>query len=156
MGSSPRMRGAHSRVRIVGLPPRIIPADAGSTYPVIDYVASIGDHPRGCGEHEQIRQLGCGVPGSSPRMRGALIRTLLLGRDIRIIPADAGSTPRLASSIADSRDHPRGCGEHDVSTAENLNGIGSSPRMRGARSDQQSMARARRIIPADAGSTKAD
>ena len=30
--------------------------------------------------------------GSSPRMRGALIGSLLLRRNVGIIPADAGST----------------------------------------------------------------
>ena len=50
-GSSPRMRGAllghlHSRVYR-----RIIPADAGSTYPPSRVFTRIRDHPRGCGEH---------------------------------------------------------------------------------------------------------
>ena len=52
----------------------------------------------------------------------------------RIIPADAGSTQTSWRCTNPSGDHPRGCGEHP-----NLGGVsrpvwGSSPRMRGARS----------------------
>ena len=91
-GSSPRMRGAldtkHQKLKGTG----IIPADAGSTSSD-DWKALPGwDHPRGCGEHAPVTPSGASLPGSSPRMRGALTprpqRDILTG----IIPADAGST----------------------------------------------------------------
>ena len=96
----------------------------------------IRDHPRGCGEHV-IPQGSRRYPtGSSPRMRGAppqlVPATFLLG----IIPADAGSTDESSLTIPWSADHPRGCGEHDVVTEENKDIDGSSPRMRGARSQR--------------------
>ena len=47
-------------------------------------------------------------------MRGTLILCGLgLGR-MRIIPADAGNTSLPEGSSEGGRDHPRGCGEHDV------------------------------------------
>ena len=71
-GSSPRMRGAQAIIPMIGLPSRIIPADAGSTGKLQrpDHVGQ--DHPRGCGEHRSGCQRKQGRRGSSPRMRGAL------------------------------------------------------------------------------------
>ena len=51
------------------------------------------------------------------------------------------------------RDHPRGCGEHDVVAPGKYPVGGSSPRMRGALLNERISSHARRIIPADAGST---
>ena len=73
-----------------------------------------------------------GYPGSSPRMRGALVR---IRQDVQrsgIIPADAGSTAIVDLGDVMRRDHPRGCGEHGVEPAYCLVIPGSSPRMRGA------------------------
>ena len=50
-GSSPRMRGALDTVPLSHRFPRIIPADAGSTYDGLDVDFPHEDHPRGCGEH---------------------------------------------------------------------------------------------------------
>ena len=52
------------------------------------------------------------------------------------------------------RDHPRGCGEHSMRLLSEGLGIGSSPRMRGARGLIQSLRQGPGIIPADAGSTR--
>ena len=51
------------------------------------------------------------------------------------------------------KDHPRGCGEHDMSRQKEKGTKGSSPRMRGALLGDQSGVVGLRIIPADAGST---
>ena len=51
-GSSPRMRGAPHAVHDASHMPRIIPADAGSTVDCHCRTDTPGDHPRGCGEHE--------------------------------------------------------------------------------------------------------
>ena len=70
-GSSPRVRGAGSKVlhnaHIIG----IIPARAGSRNTVCVAVELFGDHPRACGEQRGERG-GCDfATGSSPRVRGA-------------------------------------------------------------------------------------
>ena len=131
----------------------IIPADAGSTGTPVDNSNQTEDHPRGCGEHCCITFSMVCFCGSSPRMRGAQSKKGYYFTCEGIIPADAGSTPRLALCIADSRDHPRGCGEHSPGTGLSRLLAGSSPRMRGALSTIQSRRSPRRIIPADAGST---
>ena len=50
-GSSPRMRGARSRVFRIRVFRGIIPADAGSTTAMRRLRYGVRDHPRGCGEH---------------------------------------------------------------------------------------------------------
>ena len=45
------MRGALRAVRELRPQWGIIPADAGSTWPVEMHGATLEDHPRGCGEH---------------------------------------------------------------------------------------------------------
>ena len=87
-------------------------------------------------------------------MRGALNVGKLALVVLGIIPADAGSTRKTALVLLRPRDHPRGCGEHDLfCTPDGLVG-GSSPRMRGARDQTIHIVHHIPIIPADAGSTR--
>ena len=132
-GSSPRMRGAHDG-RTGHIPPfGIIPADAGSTTIPCLSRRTCQDHPRGCGEHKQGHYAYYSNRGSSPRMRGALgwiVTGIML---VGIIPADAGSTIYWNGASSTSKDHPRGCGEHELNCIQPTKPTGSSPRMRGAR-----------------------
>ena len=70
----------------------IIPADAGNTILGLGLLIAGADHPRGCGEHSQVKECMPKEQGSSPRMRG----TLGVGgghiAGMGIIPADAGNT----------------------------------------------------------------
>ena len=111
-GSSPRMRGAPLRgaSNLIGM--GIIPADAGSTARSARACHEAQDHPRGCGEHDLRMHQGQMKAGSSPRMRGAHHITGPIDGNVRIIPADAGSTTGLISGDNGPLDHPRGCGEH--------------------------------------------
>ena len=111
-GSSPRMRGAHPNHHPRSDSRRIIPADAGSTCPVVRMIHRRKDHPRGCGEHTDSICEYCSMAGSSPRMRGAHKHGEKIYNLPGIIPADAGSTPRGSGSWRRRADHPRGCGEH--------------------------------------------
>ena len=111
-GSSPRMRGAQVPSVALRVSHGIIPADAGSTTPMVTVKYPRGDHPRGCGEHLCQQCLSVVPAGSSPRMRGARSASYYLGSGRRIIPADAGSTLSPAYARWMIRDHPRGCGEH--------------------------------------------
>ena len=106
-------------------------------------------------------------------MRGARARPADPARDCRIIPAYAGSTHQVFGVRDRKGDHPRVCGEHDLTLCRPDFELGSSPRMRGARLDpampwptRGSSPRMRgahiaqhadpvgaRIIPAYAGST---
>ena len=152
-GSSPRMRGAPRAQGWAICPARIIPADAGSTRPIPRLVLACGDHPRGCGEHLMVTLRSPSYLGSSPRMRGAPYSSTDGVGHHGIIPADAGSTEKLSYLNSVDEDHPRGCGEHSLTTIQKCTVCGSSPRMRGARVDYQTDLLPLRIIPADAGST---
>ena len=113
-GSSPRMRGALRLQTPVTLIIGIIPAYAGSTGGRHFGFWRRRDHPRVCGEHIMTALITRSQTGSSPRMRGALLRDG--GRDDRagIIPAYAGSTGEVVPSSRPMRDHPRVCGEHSM------------------------------------------
>ena len=152
-GSSPRMRGALARNDIGPIVGRIIPADAGSTQGYSFKGLGTGDHPRGCGEHSPRPCSPTGRRGSSPRMRGAQPGSRRHSHHRGIIPADAGSTNPTRFQPVAVKDHPRGCGEHEIEELKcNLN-KGSSPRMRGAQQRRVSQSFKFGIIPADAGST---
>ena len=152
-GSSPRMRGALTIDAVLVDNQRIIPADAGSTISSYPVWSSLGDHPRGCGEHMYPNVLSWRNSESSPRMRGARAEHDLVQARLGIIPADAGSTRPLTALAAWSADHPRGCGEHSTALLSRPLSEGSSPRMRGAHAKAHQERHWRGIIPADAGST---
>ena len=54
--------------------PRIIPACAGNTEAAVDDEIVSRDHPRVCGEHAEHDPIVSAVRGSSPRVRGTLVR----------------------------------------------------------------------------------
>ena len=91
-GSSPRVRGKRSR----SCPPRtrrrIIPARAGQTHGMARPRRPILDHPRACGANSIGFRCAHSASGSSPRVRGKLMRIALMIMNIRIIPARAGQT----------------------------------------------------------------
>ena len=92
--------------------------------------------------------------GSSPRMRGTLLRddgTLWLNR---FIPAHAGNTPRDGRTTSANTVHPRACGEHALFAAVAFSIVGSSPRMRGTRKAVSVGVFDCRFSPAHAGNTE--
>ena len=154
VGSSPQMRGALFAKQCGNHSSRIIPADAGSTLDPVCFHSDETDHPRRCGEHADPYGRAIRLWGSSPQMRGAPSALDSLGQVPRIIPADAGSTPRHTIGHLMCQDHPRRCGEHQGQIAfESIPG-GSSPQMRGAHARQDFPSAGAGIIPADAGSTR--
>ena len=153
LGSSPRMRGAHCGSFSLDVGHGIIPAYAGSTRSRTRFTHRGWDHPRVCGEHMSRMLCTMRLTGSSPRMRGARpsksAERLLEG----IIPAYAGSTLWRRAKSQPMRDHPRVCGEHGRLLHRQLQGLGSSPRMRGAHLVRIRVVDPEGIIPAYAGST---
>ena len=91
--------------------------------------------------------------GSSPHTRGAPDRGGQVFRVVGIIPAYAGSTPKLPAPEALVADHPRIRGEHGSRSAPPPGRRGSSPHTRGAHQRAPVCARHQGIIPAYAGST---
>ena len=131
LGSSPRMRG--TRIRRWGCRRRsgIIPAYAGNTAEVVEFVWFFQDHPRVCGEHYPLPSSVLCIWGSSPRMRGTLNFDAECELVSGIIPAYAGNTAGNSRRGCSRRDHPRVCGEHVLPGCVRSLTVGSSPRMRG-------------------------
>ena len=132
---------------------RIIPAYAGSTYPIRSFRPVDWDHPRIRGEHGTIWSAMKPVTGSSPHTRGALVAPYRRHGRRRIIPAYAGSTMAAYRLDLMTQDHPRIRGEHVAQIPGKIVKAGSSPHTRGAREDHGGRRQMRRIIPAYAGST---
>ena len=152
-GSSPRVRGLRGNVMVIALRHGIIPARAGFT--VITDAPERGgqDHPRACGVYLSNSPTTIMSIGSSPRVRGLLVRQLLRQIELRIIPARAGFTMRSASSRCPARDHPRACGVYLLRSCPGGSSAGSSPRVRGLPARPPVVAAGVRIIPARAGFT---
>ena len=135
-GSSPRVRGAADPQGARSRRSRIIPARAGSS----------------TSAHARTRQWR----GSSPRVRGAGTPEACTRRTVRIIPARAGSRTADGAGRFTGTDHPRACGEQSdrETCADCLHG--SSPRVRGAACGRAVRGCRARIIPARAGSSRAE
>ena len=153
-GSSPRVRGKPRDVDRAPQPPRLILACAGKTRFPLDDAPLRPAHPRVCGENAGA---GDALPhrgGSSPRVRGKLLRHRQERARVRLIPACAGKTSTRGKSIPQKTAHPRVCGENQVNREFAESHSGSSPRVRGKRSRAPPDRRARRLIPACAGKTR--
>ena len=91
-GSSPHVRGTPTIARHGSATAGIIPACAGNTLRLMARPYFWRDHPRMCGEHSFLPYLHLTSQGSSPHVRGTLVRGLRV-RELRgIIPACAGNT----------------------------------------------------------------
>ena len=91
-GSSPRMRGTLQRQPAAAACCRFIPAYAGNTI-ISEGQSNAGTvHPRVCGEHVHAVANAVVADGSSPRMRGTLVRSTPSSEIYRFIPAYAGNT----------------------------------------------------------------
>ena len=107
-----------------------------------------------CGEHKTCQNLLCMSAGSSPHVRGARHGSGRWNQSRGIIPACAGSTPKVTLCMRCVRDHPRMCGEHTLVGIGAGFAVGSSPHVRGAQEGHQARLQGHGIIPACAGSTR--
>ena len=133
-GSSPRVRGTLCAWQPARARLRFIPACAGNSPLASPNPALSTVHPRVCGELAHARRVGGIEGGSSPRVRGTLLRQLAEQLAQRFIPACAGN-----SQI----DSPSWQGSD-----------GSSPRVRGTPIQGSSGRSASRFIPACAGNSQ--
>ena len=152
-GSSPLVRGTlefgHPLVDRV----RFIPAGAGNTayQPPAQILFTV--HPRWCGEHPLKRLLAVSSNGSSPLVRGTLLKLKANGKVFRFIPAGAGNTLARCRTPRTYPVHPRWCGEHMRAVLLRTLMSGSSPLVRGTLDLFIPSDIRRRFIPAGAGNT---
>ena len=132
---------------------RIIPARAGQTPREWHQLIAGADHPRACGANSIGFRCAHSASGSSPRVRGKLMRIALMIMNIRIIPARAGQTDNITRLRGLRLDHPRACGANMDLNIANAYRPGSSPRVRGKLVFVEDAQIPLRIIPARAGQT---
>ena len=147
------MRGKLKGVKNHYIAPRLIPAYAGKTGVIFERENPAAAHPRVCGENISPPPRTCRAMGSSPRMRGKLIRFIRQRSANRLIPAYAGKTALVIDRPFDNGAHPRVCGENHPKVEHRHAITGSSPRMRGKPTLPLRAARTRGLIPAYAGKT---
>ena len=110
---------------------RITPAYAGKRMAQLRRFKKLQDHPRLCGEKNQIIAV-CGiVVGSPPPMRGKVEHLKEHYWYSGITPAYAGKSRCVAAACVFREDHPRLCGEKIFLCFVIMGLIGSPPPMRG-------------------------
>ena len=130
-GSPPRVRGKAPAVAAHFSKDRITPACAGKSRRQTKGVKQWRDHPRVCGEKALPFPLSPISWGSPPRVRGKELRLVLYCQRSGITPACAGKRSLHANSFTLKWDHPRVCGEKNISPLRLLRPWGSPPRVRG-------------------------
>ena len=152
-GSSPRVRGKRAGGEAVDDRGGLIPARAGKTRTPARLHTMEPAHPRACGEnaYEWVKNLFSG--GSSPRVRGKLVKDAVFLCGGRLIPACAGKTASRRCGRRRARAHPRVCGENLGCRVLERGTGGSSPRVRGKRRPLRPGDVVARLIPACAGKT---
>ena len=91
-GSPPRMRGKAAKHLIPALRGGITPAYAGKSLSARKASDAYEDHPRVCGEKENVENACRGHLGSPPRMRGKVSAERTKCNTTRITPAYAGKS----------------------------------------------------------------
>ena len=153
-GSPPRMRGRHGRCRRPEFRPRLTPANAGTTASSAPRGWCLAAHPRECGDDSIVRRRMRCHSGSPPRMRGRPTVGTTTVATHWLTPANAGTTRRRPIRRIPRKAHPRECGD-DLDPITSVHGKrGSPPRMRGRHKTGPRLYAARRLTPANAGTTK--
>ena len=130
-GSSPLTRGKRPSTRLQNHVHGLIPAHAGKTRVAASLVVRRGAHPRSRGENSAIAQVKGWPSGSSPLTRGKLDKPWWTRERRGLIPAHAGKTAGILSSIFFTTAHPRSRGENHEGTEMRGACVGSSPLTRG-------------------------
>ena len=150
-GSPPRVRGKVCSA-VPGFPASgITPARAGKRKEQGKAIFGSGDHPRACGEKDDLLDACLQELGSPPRVRGKVHRGLVRDAHTGITPARAGKRADYHRECVVIRDHPRACGEKVLSANPEAVEMGSPPRVRGKDSGSPYQQYICGITPARAG-----
>ena len=109
-----------------------------------------------CGEKKRLAACAQTAEGSPPRMRGKAFRPAVIARWHRITPACAGKSCPLPRRTVSVRDHPRVCGEKRPEWKNEVELVGSPPRVRGKDAIQRHPSCGFGITPACAGKRRTD
>ena len=150
------MRGKECLLGSAPNPFGITPAYAGKRAAASFHPGTTQDHPRVCGEKYHSRAWKDAVSGSPPRVRGKVPQPGVEGCRLGITPACAGKR-RTGPAVRDrSWDHPRVCGEKRPDWKNEVELVGSPPRVRGKDAIQRHPSCGFGITPACAGKRRTD
>ena len=152
-GSSPRVRGKRASDPAASWARGLIPARAGKTASALVVAERPPAHPRACGENGAVDTAARPALGSSPRVRGKRLCGRPGAHRRGLIPARAGKTGPRTAGRPSCGAHPRACGENSRLSEEEINQMGSSPRVRGKLVHRFDSADDGGLIPARAGKT---
>ena len=130
---------------------RFNPAYAGNIPCRIEYLDAIWVQPRVCGEYSDVKRQSFSNAGSTPRMRGILYHFNIIDGSCRFNPAYAGNMFVLPFFNRVYKVQPRVCGEYKQRHMINYVYIGSTPRMRGIFTQENTPYPTVRFNPAYAG-----
>ena len=153
VGSSPLARGPHNMSSSPLDVLRLIPARAGTTLPCRCFSGRLRAHPRSRGDHRTRYGTPQNARGSSPLARGPPRAKSAPVAEMGLIPARAGTTPKVRCRGCCVGAHPRSRGDHR-SRCECVPFLaGSSPLARGPRFIRRQGNQGCGLIPARAGTT---
>ena len=153
LGSPPPVRGLLASSSVSASMSRITPACAGTTLKFLIFVPIFRDHPRLCGDYQNVPIVIDFSRGSPPPVRGLLGSVSIIPALCRITPACAGTTCTFFCLHKFSKDHPRLCGDYAFILWIISRGIGSPPPVRGLLKADNLINDIAGITPACAGTT---
>ena len=109
------------------------------------------DHPHACGDKGRTRYRNAPCQGSSPRVWGQDLNSILIRQNIRIIPTRVGTSMQVIMAIPKIGDHPHACGDKSKTHTTERTSVGSSPRVWGQVLSALFCASDLRIIPTRVG-----
>ena len=150
-GSPPPMRGKAPRRTVLPHAVRITPAYAGKSITSDLSTVHGKDHPRLCGEKEELQNAKETKEGSPPPMRGKVVSPFGKWYSSGIPPAYAGKRRTPSITAFWNEDPPRLCGEKFCNNQFGSPIQGSPPPMRGKGLADETREYRTRITPAYAG-----
>ena len=131
MGSSPRVWGQESAVKICYRRFGIIPTRVGTSYDFLNLRGYKRDHPHACGDKAQAQQAVHRIAGSSPHVWGQVVSLGQLSHIAWIIPTRVGTSGSYRKIPGIAWDHPHACGDKLIQAMLIKVLKGSSPRVWG-------------------------
>ena len=131
----------------------LTPAGAGRTSRPRSRGRPARAYPRRCGENHRARDVGEGVMGLPPQVRGEPTASPASAQTTGLTPAGAGRTPPRIHRGKPSKAYPRRCGENSGTSDRLPPAHGLPPQVRGERQGRPDSLAAVRLTPAGAGRT---
>ena len=152
-GLSPHLWGTRLVLVRVRRGLRFIPTPVGNTHSRKIESAWRTVYPHTCGEHWPFDQYRPTPPGLSPHLWGTQDGSEFRAQLVRFIPTPVGNTNRICCSFSLPAVYPHTCGEHGVTSRDDVAEVGLSPHLWGTLNLPQNLHPWKRFIPTPVGNT---